>query len=128
MERDLDITKFEFNMTDDEIRYFFADSTNDGGLPQSRQEDGLTHQVQEQLAKQKQVGHNSLKPLSLKATQVRFATPLNEHQMDQLRKSAVPDKTRAQTEWGVGVWRDWALARNCNNSDVVIPSEFVVTT
>ena len=57
---------------------------------------------------------------------MRFATPLNEHQMDQLRKGAVPDKTRAQTEWGVRVWRDWALERNCNNSDVVIPSEFVV--
>ena len=47
VELDLDIAKFEFNMTDDEIRYFFADSTNDGGLPRSRQEDGLSHQVQE---------------------------------------------------------------------------------
>ena len=53
-------------MTDDEIRYFFADSTNDGGTPRSRQEDGLTHQVQEQLTKQTQVGRNSLEPLSLK--------------------------------------------------------------
>ena len=72
-------------------------------------------------SKQTQVGCNLLKPV----TQAQFATPLNEHHMDQLRKSAVPEKTRAQTEWGVRVWQDWVLARNCNNSDVV-PSEFVV--
>ena len=41
VERDLDIAKFQFNMTDEEINEFFADSATDGGL-QSRQEDGLT--------------------------------------------------------------------------------------
>ena len=55
MERNLDIAKFEFNMTDDEIRYFFANSTNDGGTPQSKQEDKLAHKIQDQLTKQTQV-------------------------------------------------------------------------
>jgi len=33
-------------------------------------------------------------------------------------------KTRALTEWGVRVWKDWALIRNCNSD--VISSEFIV--
>ena len=41
VENDLDIAAFQFNMTDDEISDFIADSTTDGGV-QSRQEDGPT--------------------------------------------------------------------------------------
>jgi len=65
-------------------------------VPQTRQENGPTCEVQDQLT---QVGCNLLELLCQKATQAQFATPLNKHQMDQLRKSAVPEKTRAQTEW-----------------------------
>jgi len=51
---------------------------------------------------------------------------LNEYQLDQLRKSGIPDKTRSQTEWGIRVWRDWSIARNHCSEDIHIPSEFVV--
>ena len=45
--------------------------------------------------------------------------------MYQLKESALLEKNKGQTEWGVRVWWEWALARNCNNSNV-IPSESVV--
>ena len=55
----------------------------------------------------------------------RFATPLREHQMEQLRRESIPEKTRAQTEWAVRVWQEWALTRS-SAGGVEIPGQFVV--
>jgi len=78
VESNVGITEFQFNITEDEIKDLFADSNN-GGTPQTRQEDGPTCEVQDQLT---QVGCNLLEPLRQKATQVQFVTPLSKHQMD----------------------------------------------
>ena len=100
VERDLNIADFEFNMTDNQIKEFFADS-NGGGRPQSRQDEAVitTYKTQDQ-PKQLQLV-NKPETINQKATQVRFASPLSEHQMEQLRTGGIPEKTRAQTEWGV---------------------------
>ena len=50
---------------------------------------------------------------------------MNEPQLEQLRMNGIPEKTRAQTKWGVGVWKDWASERNTMNGEVFISLRFV---
>ena len=59
----------------------------------------------------------------------RYGLPMSEPQLEQLRISGIPEKTRAQTEWGVRVWKDWASERNSTGrSKMLIPIEFVEAT
>ena len=46
-------------------------------------------------------------------------------QLEQLRMNGIPEKTRAQTEWGVRMWKDWVSERNAMSGEVFIPLEFV---
>ena len=41
----------------------------------------------------------------------RFAAPVTDEAEEELRKGAVPTKTRCATEWGVRVWSQWASNR-----------------
>ena len=50
---------------------------------------------------------------------------MSELQLEQLRMNGIPEKTRAQTKWGVRVWKDWASERNTMNGEVFIPLGFV---
>ena len=49
----------------------------------------------------------------------RFADPVSDNRESELRSSAVPEKTKATTQWGVRVWRDWAQARITLPTDLV---------
>ena len=64
-------------------------------------------------------------PTSKAARSSRYGLPMSEPQLEQLRMNGIPEKTRAQTEWGVIVWKDWASERNAMNGEVFIPLEFV---
>ena len=48
--------------------------------------------------------------------------------MEQLRINGIPEKTRAQTEWAVRVWKDldWASEKNSKSTMLaIIPIDFV---
>ena len=56
----------------------------------------------------------------------RYGLPLSEPQLEQLRINGIPEKTCAQTEWGVRVWNDWASERNSKSKMLAsIPIDFV---
>ena len=62
---------------------------------------------------------------SKEARSSRYGSPMSEPQLEQLRMNEIPEKTNAQTEWGVRVWKDWASERNARNGEVFIPLGFV---
>ena len=64
-------------------------------------------------------------PTSKAARSSRYGLPMSEPQLEQLRMNGIPEKTRAQTEWGIRVWRDWASERNATNGEVFLPPEFM---
>ena len=41
----------------------------------------------------------------------RFAAPVSDSNEAELRSSAVPQKTKSVTEWGIKIWNEWAAAR-----------------
>ena len=64
-------------------------------------------------------------PTSKAARSSRCGLPMSEPQLEQLRINGIPEKTRAQTKWGVRVWKDWASERNVMNGEVFISLGFV---
>ena len=44
------------------------------------------------------------------ATRSRFLDPVTIGDVENVRVSGVPGKTRAQTSWGTGVWAEWVRA------------------
>ena len=46
---------------------------------------------------------------------------MSKPQLEQLRMNEIPEKMRAQTEWGIRVWKDWASERNATNGEAFIP-------
>ena len=46
---------------------------------------------------------------------------MSKPRLEQLRMNGIPEQTRAQTEWGVRVWKDWASERNVINGEVLYP-------
>ncbi len=47
----------------------------------------------------------------------RFAKPISEQELTDLRKSAIPSNTKMTTEWGVRLWNEWATSRVGKKSD-----------
>ena len=41
----------------------------------------------------------------------RFALPVSDELEEEQRGTAIPDKTKAATAWGVGIFSNWASKR-----------------
>ena len=71
-------------------------------------------------------GYRKSKAEDKAASLLRYGLPLSESQLEQLRINGIPEKTHAQTEWGVQVWKDWASERNSKSTMLaIIPIDFV---
>ena len=56
----------------------------------------------------------------------RFAAPVSDSKELQLRANAIPEKTKSNTNWGMRVWTEWAIARVSSPLD--LESRLVPTT
>ena len=67
----------------------------------------------------------SVKPLAA-VLQYINGLPLSDPQLEHLRINGIPEKTHAQTEWSVWVFKDWASERNSKSAMLaIIPIDFV---
>ena len=41
----------------------------------------------------------------------RFGGPVSDAKEVSLRAGAIPDNTKASTEWGIWIWNEWATSR-----------------
>ena len=41
----------------------------------------------------------------------RFSEPVSDAKEVSLRAGAIPDNTKASTEWGIRIWNEWATSR-----------------
>ncbi len=53
------------------------------------------------------------------ASSSRFADPVTDAKEKEIRSKAIPDKTKATTDWGMKAWTDWACSRLISPADVV---------
>ncbi len=53
------------------------------------------------------------------ASSSRFADPVTDAKEKEIRSKALPDKTKATTDWGMKAWTDWACSRLISPADVV---------
>ena len=51
-----------------------------------------------------------LVPLAL-VMAARFGEPVSDAKEVSLRAGAIPDNTKASTEWGIRIWNEWATSR-----------------
>ncbi len=54
---------------------------------------------------------------TVSASGSRFGSPKNAKRVAQVRKEAVPAKTRANTSWAENTWREWAAHRSSKVSE-----------
>jgi len=45
---------------------------------------------------------------SMVASDAQFSSPCSLIQIDQVKDSRIPSKTKANTTWSTNVWREWA--------------------
>ena len=69
--------------------------------------------------------NSTMPPLSAQPCSVRFASPLNCNQLDELCTSFVPKQTKNTTTWATGVFKIWLLTRN---STPTLPITDVIPT
>ena len=48
----------------------------------------------------------------------RFTEPVSDALEEEMRTNAVPDKTKAVTAWGIGIYTEWATQRASKKSSV----------
>ncbi len=53
------------------------------------------------------------------ASSSRFADPVTDAKEKEIRSKAIPDKTKATTDWEMKAWTDWACSRLISPADVV---------
>ena len=42
---------------------------------------------------------------------VRFGGPVSDAEEASLRAGAIPNNTKATTDWGIRIWNEWAASR-----------------
>ena len=55
------------------------------------------------------------------STSSRFATPITEEEITEKRKSAIPDKTKKDTQYCISVWEEWREHRRQTTSSTIPP-------
>jgi len=56
---------------------------------------------------------------SIAASDAQFSSPCSLTQIDQVKDSRIPNKTKANTTWSTNIWREWATYRK----EHIIPEE-----
>ena len=52
-----------------------------------------------------------------KADDLRFGAPRSSVDIEEIKDSGVPKKTKANTSWTTSIWREWAIHRSRNLLD-----------
>ena len=55
------------------------------------------------------IASNSANKRVTRSQSARFALPVSDEELQKKVVAAVPEKTRQQTKWAVGIWMNWRL-------------------
>lgn len=58
---------------------------------------------------------------TMSAPPARFAIPVTDDEVEKAKESAIPEKTRKDTEWCMRIWQQWRSQRESSSQAVTIP-------